>query len=263
MRKIMKKRTKELKSQIGVYSRYKHRMQVLQDSFKGQTCYILSCGPSIAEINNDEVKSILKDELVFTVKQAYFLFKGIVDFHFFNCNNFTPYTYTNNTIYCSQADALSEELAQRFVWGNQRYDLNFILRDNKIHENKLCNTKNYDYWMFKNRLNRPWGPSIMHETILYMAVHLGVNKIRTIGWDHINPNGTEYKIKHFYDKGDYNYKIFSKANPLDVGEIESKIQMSKEKSEWLSSKGIELEVYDSDKCHIHPSVKRFKFLGEH
>ena len=80
--------------------------------------------------------------------------------------------------------------------------------------------------MFKNRLDRPWGPSIMHETVLYMAVHLGVSRIRTIGWDHIDPKGKKNKINHFYDKGKHKYKIFAKANPPDIDEINLKIQMS-------------------------------------
>lgn len=255
----MKEKTAEIKQHMNIYSNYSHKMKIIRDAFKNQTCYILSCGPSISEVSHDLLKERLKGELVFTVKQAYFLFKEIADFHFFNCNNFTPYKYHNDTVFCSQADALPEQIARQHIWGNQKYDLNFVLKDNKIHENKLCNTKKYDYWTFSNRLNRPWGPSIMHETVLYMAVHLGVNKIRTIGWDHINPDGSEYKIKHFYDSGEHKYDIYSKADPLDIGEIESKIQMSKEKFEWLASRNIGLEVYDSEECYIHKDVPRYNF----
>lgn len=253
----MRENLKNLKQKISLLPDYHQRMKALENSFEGETCYIVSCGPSIMDVDHDVLRSELSNNLVFSVKQAYFLFKDLVDFHFFNCNNFTPYEFGGETIYCSQADALPESAARAYIWGNQKYDLNFVLRDNKIHENKLSRSKEYDKWCFKNRLDRPWGPSIMHETIIYMAVHLGVSKIRTIGWDHIDPNGKEYKIDHFYDNKQ-DYKIYSQANPLDVGEIEESIQMSGEVSQWLLEKNIRLEVYDSDKCFIHEDVHRYR-----
>jgi len=255
----MKNKTKRLKSHMNVYSDYKHRMNILKNSYAGETCYILSCGPSLNDCDHDFLRNKLKNELVFTVKQAYSVFHDICDFHFFNCNNFSPFAYNSKTIFCSQADALPEHVARQHIWGNQMYDLNFVLRDNKVHNNKLTIKKDFDNWVFEKRLNRPWGPSIMHETVLYMALFLGVAEIKTIGWDHINPNGKSSKITHFYDDS---VKISSRAFDVDLTEIRECIELSKCKSNWLKDKGVTLKVMDSKKCYIHEDVERFTFQKE-
>ena len=252
----MKEKTKKIKSHMGIYQNYKHRMNLLKNAFDGETCYILSCGPSLNDLDHSFIKDRLEDELVLTVKQAYLVFHEITDFHFFNCNNFSSFKNSPDTIYCSQADALPEQIAQHHIWKGQTYDLNFVLRDNKNHDNKLTKKKNFDHWTFDSRLDRPWGPSIMHETVLYMAMFLGVSEIRTIGWDHIDPEGENNKITHFYNN---DAKISSKAFDVDLQEIKDCIELSKLKSQWLRERGITLKVMDSKKCYIHEDVERFSF----
>ena len=251
----MKEKTKKIKSHLSVYKNYKHRMNILKDKYVGDVCYILSCGPSLNDLEHDIIREKLQNELVFTIKQSYSVFNKISDFHFFNCNNFTPFVSSDTTIFCSQADALPESVAKRHIWKGQKYDLNFVLRDNKIHENKLTSKKNFDYWTFDKRLNRPWGPSIMHETVLYMALFLGVSEIRTIGWDHIDPNGQNSKITHFYED---NTNISSRAFDVNIQEIRDCIELSKHKALWLKKKGVSLKVMDSKTCYIHKDVERFK-----
>ena len=252
----MKKKTEEIKFNISLYAKYAHKMNLLKDSYQGETCYILGCGPSLNDIPADTLRDLIKNDVVFTIKQAYSLFSDISDFHFFNCCNFTPYTYNDKTIFCSQADALPEHVAKRAIWHNQKYDLNFVLNDNKNHSRKLTRSLNFDQWTFDNTLNRPWGPGIIHETVFYMAMHLGVKTIRTIGWDHIDPSSTNSKVTHFYNK---DTKLLSPAAPVDIQEIRECIQLSKEKSRWMKNNGVTLQVYDSDKCYIHEEVERFKF----
>ena len=122
----MKTKTRELKLNSGVYQKYSHKMKLLKNSFENETCYIIGCGPSLGDIDTQHLKNLIKEELVFTIKQAYFMFEDIVDFHFFNCNNFTPFNNKQHTIYCSQADALTEAAAKTYVWKGQEYDLNFV-----------------------------------------------------------------------------------------------------------------------------------------
>ncbi len=253
----MKEKTKDLKSNIGVYQKYSHKMKLLKDSFEGQTCYIIGCGPSLKDINTEELKDIIKDDLVFTIKQSYFLFEDIVDFHFFNCNNFTPFDNNNHTIYCSQADALTESIARMYIWKSQQYDLNFVLKDNKIINNRLSRSFDFDKWKFSNTLTRPWGPGIISETVFYMAQHLGVSKIRTIGWDHIDPSSRDTSIQHFYENKDY--PILAKASKIDRQELLESIELSKKTFYWLKDNKIDLEVFKSDKCFIDKEVNRFEF----
>ena len=52
------------------------KMKVLEDSFQGEDCYILSCGPSLKDYNQEKLKNFLNDKLVFTVKQAQDIFQS-------------------------------------------------------------------------------------------------------------------------------------------------------------------------------------------
>ena len=235
-------------------------MNCLKDSFKDQTCYIIGCGPSLNEIDADSLKKTIQNDLVFSIKQAYFPFEDLVDFHFFNCNNFTPFENKGHTIYCSQADALTEIAAQKYIWKDQKYDLNFVLRDNKIIDNRLSRSYDFDKWCFSKTLNRPWGPGIISETVFYMAKHLGVSKIRTIGWDHIDPNSTDTSIEHFYK--DDQFSINSKASKIDKQELLDSIELSRQTFLWLKKNKIDLEVLESDKCFVHKDVSRFNLKME-
>tara|TARA_A100001391_G_scaffold18292_1_gene10214 strand:+ start:195 stop:956 length:762 start_codon:yes stop_codon:yes gene_type:complete len=253
----MKTKIKNLKSNIGVYKKYSHKMKLLENSCEGQTCYIIGCGPSLKDIDTEELKDKIKDDLVFTIKQSYFLFKDISDFHFFNCNNFTPFNNNNYTIYCSQADALTESIAKAYIWKNQQYDLNFVLKDNKIIDNRLSRSFDFNKWKFSNTLIRPWGPGIISETVFYMAQHLGISKIRTIGWDHTDPLTNDTTVEHFYN--DKEYSIFAKASKIDRQELLESIELSKKTFFWLKEEKIDLEVFKSDKCFIDKEVNRFEF----
>ena len=66
----------------------------LHNSKKDQDCYILACGPSLNKYDNKETREILKDKVVFSIKQAYEKFKKETDFHFWNCSNL-PADYIN------------------------------------------------------------------------------------------------------------------------------------------------------------------------
>ena len=94
----MHKLTKDLKNTISQYEDIKDRLDKLKDSYKGQTCYIVSAVPSLKNHQEKELKDKLKDELVITIKQSYNLLKDISDFHVLNFTNFQPYDWSNDTI---------------------------------------------------------------------------------------------------------------------------------------------------------------------
>jgi len=260
----MKQKVKKLKKEINFFVNPKTQLEILKDSFKGEECYILSCGPSMSKYSTEEIRKNVSDKLVVTIKQAYLKFGDISSFQFFNCNNFTNYQSKDTTILVSQADALPEEAARKHIWKNQKYDLNFLLKDNKIKENKLANKLNFDEWKFCNRLDRPWGPGLISESVFYFLEHLGVSKIRTIGWDHIDPKSLNRRQKHFYDNDDQIKKsdIQFRASESMHLELEESIELSKHTANWFESLGVELEVLESDKCFIHEDVKRFNFNKE-
>jgi hypothetical protein len=58
----------------------------------------------------------------------------------------------------------------------------------------LCEHHRFEEGLFTKTIDRPCGPSITIETVIYMAVHVGAKNIYAIGWD----SGATTVGKHFY-----------------------------------------------------------------
>ena len=63
--------------------------------------------------------------------------------------------------------------------------------------NSLAYRRDFEDHLLESDPTRPFGPGIMYELVFFLAVHLGVSEIVTIGWDIANPGG---KNTHFYDQ---------------------------------------------------------------
>ena len=94
----MIKKTKELKKQIQKYDSIEERLKHFKDKYKDETAYILTCGPSLSEHNENELNERLKDKLVMGIKQAYNKVSDIADFHLLNTYNLSPYSWNNDSI---------------------------------------------------------------------------------------------------------------------------------------------------------------------
>ena len=92
----MNKKTFELKEKIVQFEDISDRLKVMRDWYKGETCYIVSAGPSLKNFKEDYLRDKLKDELVISIKQSMNILKGIADFHVLNFTNFEPYDYSNS-----------------------------------------------------------------------------------------------------------------------------------------------------------------------
>ena len=92
----MNKKTFELKEKMLQLEDISDRLEVMKDWYNGETCYIVSAGPSLKDIEINYLKSKLEDKLVISIKQAFNLLKGIADFHVLNFTNFEPYDYTDS-----------------------------------------------------------------------------------------------------------------------------------------------------------------------
>ena len=68
------------------------------------------------------------------------------------------------------------ELEQALLQANQADPEHPFFRNGKI-ENSVTFVKDFDIMMFENRLDRVWGPGVMHELAFPLCIHLGVKKI--------------------------------------------------------------------------------------
>ena len=217
-------------------------LSTLENSKKGQDCYILACGPSLNKYDKEEFRAKLKSNLVFSIKQAYDKFKEETNFHFWNCSNMPsdymriPYRYIDHKPDVVVASS-NYPIGDR--WNpDQHCDIFFqipLVEEIGGREKTLAHNKNYDDFLIsKTCTKRNVGPGIMLETVFYMAIHLGVKSITTVGWD-LDKHGS-----HFYNEKD-------KETMDNVGcEIPWDIVLNAEAvpsiKEWLLSKEIQLNI---------------------
>ena len=251
----IKKKANTLKWAMKTLNTQKKKVDFLKDQFKGEECYLLSCGPSLRDYDPDYLREILKDKLVIAVKQAYDYVPDCVDFHLWNCSNLPlpnhegnhyPYWEKEPITICSS----NYDLGARWDASNQHHDLFFkIPIRTEINNEFLTITKKFDDYLLEKSLTRPCGPGIMYETAIYTAVHLGVSKITALGWDLSKENPKDIKgavsysdeYPHFYEGST---EVFNRGDVLPW-EVKVTCEASEDLYKWLKSRNIELELASS------------------
>jgi hypothetical protein len=171
----------------------------LKDVFRGRPLLLVSCGPTATHWR--KVRSGLPDNaLIGCVKQAIFLCKKEAELHFFNAFNCQRYfPYNRNTLRVFVAD---EESPINF----NPADLTFELDPSTCTslETSVAGTGDFEsYTIERAGRVKPWGPGIVYEIVVYLALHLGIREIHTIGWDvarePLHPKFEQAPLNHFYD----------------------------------------------------------------
>ena len=240
----------------------------LKNRSKGRPVLVISAGPSALQWK--EVYDSIKDKNPFVacIKQAIELegVADICDMHFINPYNLKKYHYKRKPFII-----FSDALDAPKVFNN--YDLRLVVnKSNKdTLENTLAYKLNFDDYTFDNSgTSRPWGPGIMHESVINTLLHMGTESIITVGWDIADSSGDN---KHFYDNKTiidnvdfifrdlltrlraqlvYNwisYRLRRKYNYAGMmqGEAELTSESIPFLKKWLSSKGVELKIFSDSK----------------
>tara|TARA_R110000822_G_scaffold23098_15_gene71701 strand:- start:1341 stop:3374 length:2034 start_codon:yes stop_codon:yes gene_type:complete len=243
----VKERSKALKGAMENLNSQSEKIELLKDSFKGKKCYILSCGPTLTDHDEVKLKSLLKDNVVISVKQAFDLFGEHVDFHTYNCANFKNYDYSIHNPVVIESSTTPRPLGQ--------CDLKFFIRERDFN-NSVSVTGELDNWTYENsNILRPYGPGIMYESVFYLAQHLGVSEIITIGWDN-KLVGADAAKQHFYDKEASKFKkddfihhneVANNSNAVKTLDHEAEITTNAitNWNKWLKNKGVALKIISS------------------
>tara|TARA_X000001382_G_scaffold25005_2_gene15586 strand:- start:1372 stop:2166 length:795 start_codon:yes stop_codon:yes gene_type:complete len=263
----MHKDTPYLRSIMLQHEDISDRLAQLKNSYEGETCYIVSSGPSLKNFEEDYLRNKLKDELVISVKQSINLLKGIADFHVLNFTNFQPYDYTDSEDTIVTWEVFEQYHPQMILDNNFKCELMLPVVGN--HESDLvkrinesqAGTESFDDWTLDKTMNRMYGPGIMYEVVIHLALYLGVKEIRTIGWD----IGDVSKFKqddlyedvwqdHSYDGSD---NIKYAKTPMNYHEVNTVVKSVKYLSEWLKTKGVDFKII-SDRNPAHKSIERIQ-----
>jgi len=200
------KNLRQVKDSLLGISCYEEKIAFLKNKFTGSDCYLLAPGPSLGQVDKKLLNEKLKNNLVFCIKQAFLEYGKYTDFHFINdCNLPNPNGYLYNVrkepIIVASSGYYEPEAKSRF--GNfQRWDIFCRVLDPLVYPDNnmgyVLQNLDFSKGLFNNSCLRPCGPSITVETVIYMAVHLGIKNIYAIGWD------TGEKVgEHFYKEETY------------------------------------------------------------
>ena len=259
----MKLQTIDLQKQLRSLQYVDDRLALLKDQYKNETAYIIAAGPSLNNYSINQIKNALKDKLVFCIKQPYYNLKDICDFLFLNFTNLSPYQYNEHTI-VTWAYWFHEhpEIIQNQKW---KADLLFPIIRNDNVDNKISQSVSYrndfENILFSKTLERPWGPGLMYELAIPMAIHLGCKEIVTIGWDigdintWKNPKDESERhfIEHFYPSETV---LFDRFN-IDAEELVLVTESVAKLSNYLKTIGVEFKII-SDRNPADSSIPRIQ-----
>lgn len=160
-------------------------VDVLENAFEGRTALVISGGPSAIEW-----ESVLEDRksqqpVIICIKDAIKLVGDLCDLHFLNSSNLVKYNSHFEALTVMTHNGFTVPTFSSF--DVEFYVLDKLIGDSKY---SLAAKKNFECYTLNNTgVYRPVGPGIMHETVIFSLVHLGFKKITTIGWDIADENG--------------------------------------------------------------------------
>ena len=178
---------KSYKHLIDKYTDTKERIDALKDVAKGETAYIITCGPTLTTHDREELIKKLDGKLVLACKQAYDYVKEVATFHLLSVYNYQDYTYHSaDTIRHWQLTAMNipGELERIDRW-KQRIDMIVPVYSTPWIQKwqTTAYTRDFSNWSQYGEGKAVWGPGIMYESGFPLALHMGVKDIVTIGWD--------------------------------------------------------------------------------
>ena len=257
--------THEIRRKMLEFEEITDRLDVLKDTYKGKKCYIVGAGPSLKNYDVDYIKDKLKGELVITIKQAYEMLEEVVDIQILNFANYREYDYKGNN------PIVMWELYEQFhvdmiLKNNLKCDLmlptsgNWEQHEETKFKHSQCGSLSFDDWTLDKTLNRQFGPSLIFEMAIPIALHLGVNEIVTLGWDigdiskFDNIESKEFFQEHFDNSSE---KIVYAKTPQTRLELETIINSTEFLNKWLIEKGVDFKII-SDRNPSHESIERIE-----
>lgn len=165
----------------------------LKHLFNGKTAFIVSAGPSASHWKKVYDSIAHESPIVVCIKQTVFFdeLSSLCDIHFINSYNVRKWKYSDSGIF--KVLTKSENDPPSFCKSD--LTLNLQKKESDGLSDTLCGHLQFDDYTFdKSGLSRPWGPGIMHESVIYALLHLGISRIVTIGWDIADAKGNNTHV---------------------------------------------------------------------
>lgn len=169
----VKKITAELKNQIKQKLTTEEKVKVLKNKYEGSRCFIL-CG-NLSHFNKTDLKEILENELVISLKNACLDFEDISDFCIDVFRKDETTDFSNGPI-----RIILKNKNDSITNGN----IELLYEDNgKNIVNSLAVSMLYDDYDLDKNIYRPYGPGLFLEIVFYLCNYIGVKTLNILGWD--------------------------------------------------------------------------------
>ncbi len=185
------------RSRMRGWSTVRGKLGTLQGQLIGQTLNVVTCGPSLNQWTTAFLHKRLKDEPLLAIKQAYDRVPGIADFHLINSHHRKEYDYDRNhpvVLMADNPDTKDQLGKYADIW------LNLGPVRGHYFDDSLSGAQDFDDWTWDKRAGCEnllcHGPTIFFTVVPFLAIHLGVSRLITIGLD-MAPGDTS----HFYGGG--------------------------------------------------------------
>ena len=257
----------ELKSLINKTEDSYDRIKLLKDVCKGETVYIVTPGPSLTTHNREKLIEKLKGKVVLACKQSYNYVKEVATFHLMSAYGYQPYTYhSDDTIVHWQLTAMNIEGEINRIRNEWNHKADILIPCYSTPWVDMYNTTAFSrrFSQFETYSTGKiiWGPGIMYESGIPLAMHLGAKKIVTIGWD--IGDLSKFEPTRGFKLGDENWRkehaedlyeqgVHAGAGP-DYLELKETIDSTKEMYDYMLEKQIDFRILSN----ISPADSRFQ-----
>lgn len=224
--------------------------------FRGKTAYIFAAAPSLNHVDVKRMENELSDNLVISIKQSVEVTKAYTDFMLINFCNLTDFDWQSITapVFWTTFDDSHPSIIRE---NNFKCDETFKATGNGKNNadgfaNSTAGAKRWSNLLEFEEGIIKWGPGLMYELALPLAIHFGVRKICLVAWDigKLSDDKEAFVNEHFYDSS----RIKNKMKINDT-EIEVVSKSTESLLEWLKNENIELSVV-SPSSLVSAKVKR-------
>ena len=233
------------------------KFSLSRDLFRGREAFIFAGGPSLLRVDLDRLRDRLRNALVICIKQTVDVVGPESDLMVMNFCNFSAYDW--GSIGCPVIWATFDPSHPDLIRSkNATCNATFEVVENgpNTEEGFRISTAGRRHWENFGRFTDGkvrWGPGLMYELAMPVAVHAGVSHIHLVGWD-IGTLSKEtqkgFMNEHFYK----NDKVEMKTGITNL-EITTVADSTRDLRLWLEGRGIGLSVI-SDRSLVDASVPR-------
>lgn len=255
----------ELKKLISKSEDSSERINLLKDSCKDETVYLITPGPSLTDLDREKLIKKLEGKTVLACKQSYEYVKEVATFHLMSAYSYQPYEYySDDTIVHWQLTAMNIDGEINKIKNEWKSPADILIPCYSSPWVDMYNTtafsRRFSQFETYSEGRIIWGPGIMYESGFPLAMHLGAKEIVTIGWD--IGDLSKFEKKTGYKLGDELwvkehaeslYKTHAGAGP-DYRELKETIDSTKEMYDYFLDKNIKVRILSNN----NPADSRFE-----